>query len=152
MSQAKRVRSFSRILVAGLALVFAFAVVPDSADAQKKKKAKSTQSEAEWLTYDEAGQTVTVKIKKPGKGPNKKMVKKNREQVFNVKAEGSILVRTSVAINGKKAGLEEIPEGKTVLIYWVPDEKNDGQLFARKVDVIFSEEELNERYNITDAE
>ena len=151
MSQAKRVRSFSRILVAGLALAFAFAVVPDSADAQKKK-AKSTQSEAEWLTYDEAGQTVTVKIKKPGKGPNKKMVKKNREQVFNVKAEGSILVRTSVAINGKRAELKEIPEGKTVLIYWVPDEQNDGQLFARKVDVIFSEEELNERYNITDAE
>ena len=46
----------------------------------------------------------------------------------------------------KRGELHEIPEGKTVNIYWRPDEKDDSQMFARKIDVVFSEEELLERY------
>ena len=35
-------------------------------------------------------------------------------------------------------------------VYWGPDEKHAGQRFARKIDVVFSREELEERYGITD--
>ena len=62
----------------------------------------------------------------------------------------SVLTRTSVAINGVKGEITDIPEGKTVLIYWVPDEKKEGEYFARKIDVIFSEEELDEKYGKAD--
>ena len=40
--------------------------------------------------------------------------------------------------------------GKTVLIYWVPDPNKEGELFARKIDVIFSEAELDEMYGTGD--
>ena len=73
-------------------------------------------------------------------------LKKGKEASFNVIPEGSILKRTSVAINGKKGELKDIPEGKTVNIYWVPDPKDPSKRFARKIDVILSEEELDARY------
>jgi hypothetical protein len=63
-----------------------------------------------------------------------------------VQPTGSVLKRTTVSINGKKGELTDIPEGKTVNIYWAQDEKDDKARFARKIDVIFSEEELDEMY------
>jgi hypothetical protein len=126
--------------------IFALALVAPVAPVAAAKKSKSTQNEAKWISYDATAKTVTVKIMKKGKGPNNKLLKARKEATFNVIPEGSILTRTSVAINGVKGELTDIPEGKTVLIYWVPDEKKDGEFFARKIDVIFSEEELDERY------
>jgi len=120
-------------------------LVPAAAFAQKGK-AKSTQTEARWISFDAAAKTVVVKVQKPGKGPNKKMMKKNKEATFRVVPEGSILKRTSVAVNGKKGEITDIPEGKQVNIYWVPDEENDGGFFARKIDVVLSEEEIDKRW------
>jgi hypothetical protein len=57
-----------------------------------------------------------------------------------------VLVRTTVAINGVKGELGDIPEGKTVNIYWRPDEKDPTILRARKIDVILSDEELDAKY------
>jgi hypothetical protein len=131
-------------LTAGIA-AFAFALLVGAAAAQAAP-AKSTQNEGEWVKYDPAAQIVVVKITKAGKGPNSKMVKAGEEVTFKVKAEGSVLTRTTVKINGKKAELTDIPEGKTVLIRWIPDEAQKGAYFARGVDVIFSEKELEERY------
>lgn len=125
---------------------FAFAFVASIAPVAEAKKSKSTQNEAEWIAFDAAAKTVTVKITKKGKGPNKKLLKTRKEATFNVIPEGSILTRTTVAINGVKAELQDIPEGKTVLLYWVPDPNKEGEFFARKIDVIFSEKELDERY------
>jgi hypothetical protein len=130
------------LTVASFALAFIGLVAP----ADAAKKSKSTQNEAEWIAYDAGAKTVTVKITKKGKGPNKKLLKVRKEATFNVIPEGSILTRTSVAINGVKGEITDIPAGKTVLIYWVPDEKKEGEFFARKIDVIFSEAELDERY------
>ena len=130
------------LAVAAFALAFV-ASVPGVANA---KKSKSTQNEAEWIAYDAAAKTVTVKITKKGKGPNKKLLKTRKEATFNVVPEGSILTRTTVAINGVKAELTDIPAGKTVLIYWVPDPNKDGELFARKIDAIMSEEEFDAKY------
>jgi hypothetical protein len=130
------------LTVAAFALAFV-ASVPGVADA---RKSKSTQNEAEWIAFDAAAKTVTVKITKKGKGPNKKLLKTRKEATFNVIPEGSVLTRTTVAINGVKAELTDIPAGKTVLIYWVPDPNKDGEFFARKIDAILSEEELDEKY------
>ena len=133
-----------RALAIFATVAFAFAFAGGApADAAK---AKSTSNEAKWVQYDEGTSTVTVKILKKGKGPNKKLVKKGKEVTFNVIPTGSVLKRTSVAINGVKGELTDIQPGKKVLIYWVPDPNKDGELFARKIDGVFSEEELDKRY------
>ena len=135
-------RVFATLTIASFAFAFVASVAPDA----EAKKSKSTQNEAQWISFDAAAKTVTVKITKKGKGPNSKLLKTRKEATFNVIPEGSILTRTSVAINGVKGELQDIPAGKTVLLYWVPDPNKDGEFFARKIDVIFSEQELDERY------
>jgi hypothetical protein len=140
-------RTARKILATLTVASFAFALIASIAPvAEAQKKVKSTQNEAEWITYDPTAKTVTVKITKKGKGPNNKLLKPRKEATFNVTPEGSILTRTSVAINGVKGELTDISAGKTVLIYWVPDEKKEGEFFARKIDVVMSEEEFDEKY------
>ena len=127
------------LAVAGL--VFA---TPGSAE---EKKSKSVQSEVEWIAFDAAAETVKVKVKKPGSGA--KGLSANQEAVVKVKHEGSVLSKTTVKVNGRKGELKDIPVGKTVLLYWVDQ---DGGRFARAIDVIFSDEELDARYGIEDEE
>ena len=124
-------------LAGGIAVILATPALAQS------KKSKSTQTEAVWMAFDATTNTITVKVDRPGKGPNKKMLKKGQEAVFKVKPEGSVLTRTTVAINGVKGELGDIPAGKSVNVYWVPE--GDDVFFARKVDVVLSEEELNAR-------
>ena len=107
---------------------------------------KTTQTEARWIAYDAASKSVKVKVDKPGKGPNKDKLKRNQEVSFRVVPEGSVLVRTSVAINGVKGELTDIPADKKVNVYWLPDPENKDGYFARKIDVVLSEEELDKRY------
>ena len=118
-------------------------------------KAKSTQSEGKWVQFDTAANTVTIKITKEGKGakpPAELKVKKGRDASFKVNPTGSVLSRTSVAINGKKGELTDIPEGKTVNVYWVQDESDPKSRFARKIDVILSDEELDAKYGVDKIE
>ena len=131
------------IIVAGLAVGLAFAT---PAVAQSRK-AKSTQTEAIWQGFDSATNTVTVKVKKPGRGKNAKLLQKNKEATFKVKPTGSVLTRTTVAVNGVKGELKDIPNGKSVNVYWVPQGE---EYFARKIDVVLSEEELNSRFQEVD--
>jgi hypothetical protein len=56
-----------------------------------------------------------------------------------------VLSRTSVAVNGMKGEMKDLQPGKTILIYWVEDPKKKGELFARKIDVVLSEEEQDKR-------
>jgi hypothetical protein len=132
-----------RLARTGLAGAFAAAVslAPGAALAAEK----TTQTEARWLGYDAATKTVKVKVDKPGKGPNKDKLKRNQEVSFRVVPEGSVLVRTSVAINGVKGELTDIPADKKVNVYWLPDPENKEGYFARKIDVVLSEEELDKR-------
>jgi hypothetical protein len=122
-----------------------------AADVAQAAKAKSTQTEAVWVKFDPEARIVVAKVKKPGKGakpPRHLQLKKGKEATFKVKPTGSVLTRTTVAIRGRKAELEDIPEGKTVNIYWVPDPDDDQARFARKIDVILSEQELDEMYGV----
>lgn len=132
----------ARTALPALAVLLALAFAPTAF----AEKSKSTQSEATWVSYDAATKNVVLKIDKPGKGPNRKMMKKNKEVPFRVVPEGSVLKRTSVTVNSQRAEITDIPAGKKVLVYWVPDPENDGGFFARKIDVVFSEEELSKRY------
>ena len=138
--RAKRViGSFATAVAVGL---FAVALAPEAFAAEKK----STRNEAEWVKYDATAKTVTMKIKKAGLGPGAATLKVGQQTVFNVQPEGSVLSRTSVALNGKKGALTDIPPGKTVIVYWIPDAKDAKTPFARKIDVILSEQELDEKY------
>jgi len=129
--------------LAAVALAIAFTATI-AADAQAK--GKSVQTEAKWIKYDPEARTVTVKVVKPGRGKDAKLLKRNKQAVFAVKPEGSVLTRTTVAINGVKGEITDIPEGKTVNVYWRPDEKDPSILRARKIDVIMSDEELDAKY------
>jgi len=129
--------------LAAVALALAFTVaVADGAKAAEK----SVQTEGEWIKYDAEAKTVTVKVKKPGRGDAAEALTRNKEAVFAVKPTGSVLTRTTVSINGVKGELADIPVGKTVNVYWRPDEKDPTILRARKIDVILSDEELDELY------
>ena len=142
-TQSMRARRVIGSLAASVvAVLFAAAQAPDAFAAEQK----STRNEAEWVKYDPAAKTVTLKIKKAGLGPGAAKVKIGQQAVFNVQPEGTVLTRTSVAVNGKKAALTDIPPGKTVIVYWVPDAKDAKTPFARKIDVIMSEQELDEKY------
>ena len=132
--------------IAAAVVVYGVAAAPD---AQAQVKSKTTQSEAKWIKFDPETKQVTVKVTKPGKGakpPKELKLKRGREATFKVIPTGSILTRTSVAINGKKGELADIPAGKTVNIYWIPDKDDKTVRFARKIDVILSDEELDEMY------
>ena len=140
---------WTRRALVGIATAAAVCLVAAAPDAQAQKKAKSTQSEAKWIKFDPEKKEVTVKVTKPGKGdkpPKELKLKRGKQASFKVIPTGSILARTSVAINGKKGALEDIPEGKTVNIYWVPDKDDKTARFARKIDVILSDQELDEMY------
>lgn len=115
--------------------------------AQAEKKTKSTVTEAKFVSYDEGTKTLTVKVLKSGKRPkNKKLsMKKGKKATFKIKPEGSILVRTSVTADGMKSSIGEIPADKTLNIYWVPDETDPDVRFARKIDMVYTDQELEER-------
>lgn len=142
------------VAAAHLAFVFGIAGVASTGWAQGNQK--SVQNEAEFVKFDEAASTVTVKILKKGKGNTALMkqfddkVKNGKEATFNVIPTGSVLTRTSVSINGVKGEMKDLQPGKKVNIYWVEDSKKKGELFARKIDVTLSEEELNRRYEVVE--
>jgi hypothetical protein len=139
-------RSLTRNLTTLTVAAFALAFVASAPGVAEARKSKSTQNEAQWIAFDPAAKTITVKITKKGKGPNKDLLKPRKEATFNVIPEGSVLTRTTVKINGMKAELQDIPEGKTVLIYWIPDESKEGELFARSINAIMSDDEFDAKY------
>jgi len=141
-----QIRSF---VVAAAVLAVSVAGLTTAAQAQGNQK--SVQNEAQFVKFDEATSTVVVKILKKGKGNSALLkqfdaqLKNGKETTFNVIPTGSVLSRTSVAVNGMKGEMKDLQPGKTILIYWVEDPKKKGELFARKIDVVLSEEEQNKR-------
>jgi len=148
-----QIRSFV-FAAASLAVAIGSAGVAGATYAQGNQK--SVQNEAQFVKFDEATSTVVVKILKKGKGNSAllkqfdALVKNGKEATFNVIPTGSVLARTSVAVNGVKGEMKDLQTGKRVLIYWVEDPKKKGELFARKIDVVLSEEELDKRYEVVE--
>lgn len=136
----------STITLAGaIALLLAMSAI--HAELAQAAKSKSIKTEAKFVSWDAATNTMKVKVVKAGNKPSEAALrlKTGREADFRVKPEGSVLQRTSVTLNGKRAAITDIPEGKTLNIYWVPDEQVSGARFARKIDMILTDEELEER-------
>ncbi|MCP5055092.1 MAG: hypothetical protein GY937_00020 [bacterium] len=140
--------------------VIALMLLPATLDAPQAHAArgKSVANEAEWVSFDPEAKTVTVKILMKSNGNEalakkfKKTVRRGREVTINVIPDGPIRERTSVAINGRKAGLLDIDTGKRVVLYWIEDPNAAGELFARKIDVLLSFKELRRRYETEGAE
>jgi hypothetical protein len=144
------------IQIRNIVVAAAILAVTFGAPAFAQGNQKSVQNEAEFVKYDEPGSKVTVKILKKGKGNGALLkqfddqVKSGKEATFNVIPTGSVLKRTSVAVNGVKGEMKDLQPGKKVLIYWVEDPAKKGELFARKIDVVLSEEELDKRYEVVE--
>ena len=85
--------------------------------------------------------------KKKGKKPENKALKlkSGKKATFKVKPEGSVLTRTSVTLDGKRADINEIKSGQFLILYWVADETDPDARFARKIDMVLSEAELDAR-------
>ena len=133
---------------AGLVLLFGLALLAGSgADVAWAKKTRSTKTEATFVAYDAEAKTLEVKVKKTGKKPKNKALKlrSGKKATFKVKPEGSILTRTSVTLDGKRADINEIETGQFLFIYWVADEKDPDMRFARKIDMVLSAAEMDAR-------
>lgn len=97
-------------------------------------KSKTKKAEGKLVNYDAEAATITVKEK----GTNK---------VYAVKAEGSVLTRTTVTINAQPAKLGDLPTGAPVIVYWLRDEEDPKKRFARKIDAPKVPDELLEGYD-----
>ncbi len=139
-------RLFSRTGFAVLAAITLalFMSTLSTAPAEAAKKAKSTKSEGKFIEFNADDSTVTIKIKKAGKRPkNKKLkLKSGKKEVFRVKPDGSVLTRTSVTFDARPFPIRNIKENTSVIIYWIPDEKNADGRYAKKIDLVLSDEEL----------
>ncbi|MBW2242571.1 MAG: hypothetical protein JRH01_11355 [Deltaproteobacteria bacterium] len=146
----------ARLAISALAALTLLAAVLGS-NASQAARAKSVANEAQWVSFDPEAKTVTLEILTEGKGNKalakkfKRTVKRGKQVTINVIPEGSIRERTSVAIHGRMATLGDIKAGKRVVLYWIEDPRQAGELFARKIDVLFSREELRERYRAEGA-
>jgi hypothetical protein len=123
-----------------LAIVLALAITMATgfAGAAHAAGVKSKKTEARFVSYDETTKTLVVKVLTPGKKPDngKLSMKRGKQAKFRIRTGGSILVRTSVTADGQKSSVSEIPTGKIMNIYWVPDEDDENVRFARKIEVV----------------
>lgn len=144
--------SFMGRILLGLAAVGLLLGGAIATPASAEKKSKVIQTEAKWVEFDPEAKTVTITVKKTGKKPKDSSLKlkKGQKATFTVKPEGSVLTRTTVKINGLGGVLTDIPVGKSVNIYWIPDDENEGKRFARSIDVIFSQEEMDAKWKAVD--
>ena len=104
-------------IAAAALLAIAVAAAPVRAE-----EAKSERSNGKLVSYDAAAQTIVVK-------------EGGKEQTYQVKAEGSVLTRTTVTMNGKVAKFDDVKPGMIVIVYWKPDPSDATKRNARKVDV-----------------
>lgn len=104
-------------IAAAALLAIATAAAPARAE-----EAKSERSNGKLVSYDAAAQSIVVK-------------EGGKEQSYQVKAEGSVLTRTTVTMNGKVAKFDDVKPGMIVIVYWKPDPADATKRNARKVDV-----------------
>lgn len=122
--------------MAALALAFGMlgAGIAPEAQAQAEGQAKTERSNGRLQTYDKAAGTITIKDK-------------GKVETFNVKAEGTVLTRTSVTVNARPGKLDDLKVGNPVIVYWKAE--GDGKV-ARKIDMpnvpkeLLDDEEGNE--------
>ena len=125
-----------RALLASLCLLAVFGPVPAEAG-----RPKQTQTEATFLSWDPDTHTITVKVRRTGRGkgpkpPEQLRIKRGQEVIFNVKESGSVMTSTIVkSKEGTRMGFEQLMPGSKVFVFWVPDEKDENARFARSITI-----------------
>lgn len=125
-----------------LAVAVAFAAPPAEAG-----RTKQTQTEATFLKWDRDAHTITVKVRRTGRGKGPKLpkelrIKRGQEVTFNVKETGSVLTSTIVKSKvGTRMSFEDLRPGSKVFVFWAPDEKDESARFARSIAIYTSSEE-----------
>ena len=134
------------VAIAG-ALVLACSGAPKG-DRPVPEFLRSAQTEALFVSYDAEAATVTVKVRKPGKGarpPRHLKLKRGKQAVFKVKDGGSVLTSTIVKnMDGRRGRFTDLQPGAKVFVFWVPDEQDENARFARSISVFVPVEELGE--------
>ena len=119
--------------------VAVFSVVAVFASNSAQARPKQTQTEATFVSYDAEAHTMTVKVVKPTKGPKPPrhlLPKRGKEATFNVKESGSVLTATIVkSSEGTRAKFTDLTPGEKLIVFWVPDEKDENARFARSISV-----------------
>ena len=106
------------LLVSAVAALVAIAVAAPALAAE----AKSERSNGKFVSYDAAAQSVVVK-------------EGGKDQAYQVKAEGSVLTRTTLTMNGRVAKFDDLKPGMIAIVYWKPDATDAARRLARKIDV-----------------
>lgn len=114
----QRTRRLATRMVAG-ALAFGWLAAGLAPAALAEEKAKTERSNGRLEKYDKAASTITIKDK-------------GKQETFTVKAEGTVLTRTTVTVNARPGKLDDLKEGSPVIVYWKAE--GDGK-FARKIDM-----------------
>ena len=128
---------FRHPLAVSLAALGLLALLGTPAEARQKQ----TQTEATFLSHDADAHTITVEVRRTGRGrgpklPTQLRLKRGEQATFNVKESGSVLTSTVVKSKiGTRMTFEELKPGVKVFVFWVPDEKDDNARFARSISV-----------------
>jgi hypothetical protein len=142
MSQRKPHRPIGLVALAAAGLLLAAAAPSLAAES------KQTETEGEFVGFDAEASTVTIKVRKPGKGaqpPRELKLKKGQEATFNVKQTGTVLTRTTVKMQDGTAGaFTDLEAGRKVLVFWIPDPENAKARLARSISVFVPAEEQGE--------
>ncbi len=107
--------------VATVLIVLALVTSLGAAPAFAGKKSRVKKAQGKFMSFDAAASTIVVN-------------EKGKERPYKVKPEGSILTRTAVKINGLGAKITDLPAEARIIVYWLPDEADKKQRFARTID------------------
>jgi type IV pilus biogenesis protein CpaD/CtpE len=107
---------------AGLLAVMAVGLMAVAAAPVLAAESKSERATGKLVSYDAAAQAIVVK-------------EGGKDSTYQVKAEGSVLTRTTLTMNGKVAKYDDLKPGMIVIVYWKPDAADATKRLARKIDV-----------------
>jgi hypothetical protein len=125
----RRAMTRRRTRMLGVVMLGGVLAVAVASPVAAQVKSKVQRDNGRFVAFDPEAETVTVKVK-------------GKDTVFQVKAEGSVLKRTTVSLNASPGKLGDLPNRAPVIVYWVPcDDKGanckeqDKRLkYARKID------------------
>jgi hypothetical protein len=105
----------------------------------RAEETKSERSDTKFVSYDAAAQSIVVK-------------EKGKDQTYQVKAEGSVLTRTTLTMNGKVSKFDDLKPGMIAIVYWKPDATDATKRLARKIDVPKIPKDLLDEIEAADKE
>ena len=103
----RRAMTRRRTRMLGVVMLGGVLAVAVASPVAAQVKSKVQRDNGRFVAFDPEAETVTVKVK-------------GKYTVFQVKAEGSVLKRTTVSLNASLGKLGDLPNRAPVIVYWVP--------------------------------